>query len=781
MTEFFTEQPADDGDGMIELLIEQPIVSEDGPRRDFARQVAKWIRTQPIAYQAIAGQPTAAKRARDPKVAQTASRQATADHPTAANRSSPVPRGHVAGIYGSRGSGKTSFLFTLLEELRACGGSAMVLPTAKEESLPRAIFKPSETRAKDGLLLMLLEHLNEQYPQRPDVDADHSKRIMKRIQETEVLTKETAPFLEYAKEVSPSDERLVHRYVEVLTKAATTTVSLRSDFSELLRLRASEQERLVLFIDDVDLQPHRALELLELVYLFLDRPGIFVVLAADKPLLLQAVDGELRRRRMHRPGLGAALFAKYVPYSWPLPVPSEAERLDMLSLFPSWLDDATKKILAIEKYEHDVRQRRSAGGRSHPEPREKAWPPDDPEVISEMQAARWFLPEAYRDIKAVRNALQIIEKSSPSRGEGHLGDVVAGKYPGLGLRREVAPLFVLLLIMFDRRWPELQVAFHFERSASDFVAMLEDLYRSGKSPAAKLKACKNALRALGVSEHVFVGDDVLHALFRLGEVLYSWSRLNAEAAVVELALVITFSGNTDAPSRFRELWLGTLTDRQVHLDLRRFAPSGKPDSGEQVGRAVAHAMEKLPELIGTTGRLWLGAEAPSSFLAWLGFWLDYRRPVVAVNAKTLVSVEVAGRLDPPDRGQIYALCVREWVREASGSKDACVIFDFFGRSVPDDAPKLAAASGASEAALCCRLLYSGGSDFNFGDVEAILLDVLELLTELRQRGVSTLHVGMVMPDVVAFALGRQLKSRGLAIVLYEFIGARYERAIALEE
>lgn len=753
---------------MTEFLTEQPIVSEEGPRRELARKVADWICTQPI------NSPTSSSPHAIPT---TSSPGPTAVQP------SPAPRGHVAGIYGSRGSGKTSFLFTLLKELRSRDDvSTLALPSAERESLPRAIFRPSETRAQDGLLLMLLDHLREQYSREGTDAADgRSAEFEKCIQKAEVLIKEMRPFLEYAKDTSPSDTRLEDHYVKLLRDAATTTSTIRAAFVGFLKLRIPETGRLVLLIDDVDLQPHRALELLELVYLFLDRPGVFVVLAADKPLLLQAVDGELRRRHMHRAGLGAALLAKYVPYSWPLPVLSEAERLDMLSLSPPWSGGAAEAMLAAAAYERGARQEHSAGRRGYYEPLEKRWPPSDPEVISAEQAVRWFLPETHRDIKAVRNAIRVIEETFSFRSRQDLSGVIAVKYPDLGLQRELVPQFVLLLVMFDLRWPELQILLHFERSVSDLMGLLEELYSSSKSPLAQLKACKSVLRALGVGEHVFVGVDVPRALFRLGAIRYSWSRLSAEATVAERALFITFFGKTDALSRFRALLPEALTDRQADLDLRSFAPSGKPDSGEQVRRAVAHAMDQLPELIGTTERLWLGAEAPSSFLAWLGFWLDYRRPVVAINAKTLASVEVPGRLDPPDRGQIYALCVREWVREASGSKDACVIFDFFGRSVPDDAPKLAAASGDSEAALCCRLLYSGGSDFDFGDVAAILLDVLELLTELRQRGVTTLHVGLVMPDVVAFSLGRQLKSRGLAIVLYEFIGARYERAIVLEE
>lgn len=743
MTEFITEQPivSKEGLGLTEFITEQPAVSEKGPMRELARRVAEWICTQPISP----------------------------------SQSSPAPRGHVAGVYGARGSGKTSFLFMLLAELSKCDHvSTLALPTAKRESLPRAIFRPSETRAQDGLLLLLLDHLREQYSGCGiDPDEGRSAKFEREIEKAEVLVKETRPFLEYVKDTSPSDARLEDHYVKLLRDAATATSSIRAAFAGFLTLRIPEAGRFVFLVDDVDLQPHRALELLEIVYLFMERPEVFVVLAADKPLLLRAVDKELRRRHMHRAGLGAALLAKYVPYGWPLPVPSESERLDMLSLSSPWLDDAAEKMLESARRKRGNMYARHSGSY---DPDDVEWPPRDPEVISLSEAKHWFLPETYRAVKATQNAIAALDRGLLAQGSD-----IFSRYSHTGLRGELIPQFVLLLVMVDVRWPELQLFSSFERSVADVRDRLQALYGAASMPLAPVRAHEPALCALGVSDLALFENDVPLALFRLGAVLYSWSRLSAEATVTEHALFITFFGNADATSTFSSLWPEALMDRQAHLDLRGFAPGGRPAEGKQIGMAVERAMELLPELIGTTGRLWLGAEAPSSFLAWLGFWLDYRRPVVAVNAKTLVPVEVPGRLDPPDRGQIYTPCIREWVGEASAPKHASVIFDFFGRSASDDPAKLAVASGAPHESLCGRLLYAGGRDFAFGDVEDILLDVLELLTELRQRGVTTLHVGLVMPDVVAFALGRQLKSRGLSIVLYEFIGARYERAIVLEE
>jgi RecA/RadA recombinase len=729
---------------MTQFLTEQPIVSEEGePRRILARQLAEWIHRQPIGSE----------------------------------QKHPVPRGYVAGVYGARGSGKTSFLFTLLHEIRKEheGSASLILPSSSDEHVRHAVFKPSDIRSQDGLLLMLLQHLERNYagPSCSDSTGAHTGPAAE-IRRNEILAKDLTSFLAYEKDIAPSSKHLRETHLQLHDDASTTTIAIQKSFCSFIEERKCDDRRLIVFIDDVDLQPSRALELLEILYLFLDLPGVFVILAADKPLLLYSIDQELKRRGTRKPGLASALLAKYVPYGWSLPLPNEAERFQMLSLSPPWSGGAAEQILKSA-----AQQPRPQRDHRDDDDDDDDWPPAPPEIILLEQAIRRFLPDTYRNIKALKNVLLSIEKNF-SGDPVRFDDALAERYPDTGLRRELLPKFILLLHIIDVRWPDLHLLSAFERSGEDTLNALRSLYELGPWSLVPSDNDMAVLHALGAEPHS--ANDVRHPLYRLAEIHYSWRSLNAEAPSIDRVLFISFYGNADAPNTFRALWPDVLMDRVEHLDLRRFAPAGRPE-GRQVRDAVMQAQEELPKLIGTTDRLWLGAEAPFSFLAWFGFWLDHRRLVVAANAKTLTLLEVPGKLDPPDRARIYAPCSLKWMADRTGSQHACVIFDFLGSSTPDDLgafPLLTSESVGQEAPLRCRLVYSGGSDFNFDDVEAILLDVLELLTELRERGVATMHVGLIMPNVVAFALGRQLKSRGLTIVLYERMGATYERAIELE-
>ncbi|MEZ4363818.1 MAG: P-loop NTPase fold protein [Kofleriaceae bacterium] len=750
---------------MKEFLTEQPVISGEGPRRDLARQVAEWIHTQPIA-----------------------------------NKDLPARRGHVAGIYGSRGSGKTSFLLTLLEALRERSKlesqgitsddpaqrehrSVLVLPTAEGVHSHQAIFKPSETRAQDGLLLMLVDHLCQQYPPLAETASESNGKAVESIKKAEIQTKEIKPFLEYAKETSPSDASLERKYVALLTAAATTTATIRSEFAELLGVLCP-QGRLVLFIDDVDLQPHRALELLELLHLFLDRPNVFIIVAADKQLLLHAIDQEIKRNRTHQAGLAAALLSKYVPYSWHLPVPTREEFKDKL-LMPWWSSDRLSSLLRP-----NLGSSRSDEGNGT--------------VVDARTALEGVWPTTYREINALVNVLRAwrlrIVPNAPLDNSDDVAfhDAIEARYNGefgLGLPRPLAPPYLTLLAAVDTRWPDLGLLEALECEPARLMSALSSQWF--KDPEIPTPAPSQDI-SLELPVLTTLRDENLYSPARRGqarrvlwhvvEVLEAWRKVNAAAGIAERFLFVTLHSNANVLNTFRPLWESQLTEEEAsraHLDLHTFARAGMPN-GEQVREAVEHARPLLDDLVRSRGRLWLCAVAPLSLMAWLGASMDYNRPVVAWNAGEFAALDVPLRLQPLDRGGYYDVTdAPRWVGEHHDGH-ANVIFDFLGRSVAHQLEAFPPRGGradndiAHNSILGCRLVYHGGNNFNFDDVEAILVDVLELLGELRERGVTTLHVGMDMPNVVAFALGRQLSSRGLTIVLYELIGARYERSVTLE-
>lgn len=746
---------------MTMLHSEQPIISADGPRRQLAKQIADWIREQPIE----------------------------------SDDTSPAPRGHVAGIYGGRGSGKTSFLYTLLNELASIAEKPAFSATSNEPLLivPKhkgrnALFRPAETRARDGLMMMLVAHLKEAYAAGHGVREDDAERVRAEIKHIEVELRDTARILDFLKEVSPSGNKLKDAYADTLFNVATGTGKLRELFSKLLqgltRIElGAPKAKLVLLIDDIDLQPKRALELLELLHLFLDLPQVFIVVTADKPLLLQALSDELDRRQGKRSGLAAALLAKYVPYSWNLPIPTWEDQDDSLRrcLGPWWNAAALEHLHRWS---------------------EAASPAPKNPIIQEAEALQGVQPRTYRQIKALENVLRGWETTWIQSERTHWEEedrrrfwqALDARYnranrerPAMGLLSGLVPAFLGLLACVDVQWPDLGVLEALELEPDRLMRALELLVEPTNQQVPTPEFLELPILAALHDSSRFSPEQrgrARHALLHLANVLRSWRSLNAEASPGDHFLFVSFYGDANAPQTFRSVWGNVLSDTEAegaHLDLREYAPDGRPN-GQQVQKAVDEAARTwLARLRETPGRITLCAEAPLSFLVWLGHLVDHRRPVVAWNARDQHPFDVPEKLDPPDRGGIYDTCSVQWGSEPTRAHCAHVLLDLLGRSSEGD---LSAFPPPDEEEptppLECRLIYLGGSASVLDYADRILLDLLELLSELRSLGVYVLHLGLIMPDVVAFAVGRQLKSRGFTVVLYERMGARYEPSITLE-
>lgn len=739
---------------MTKLHSEQPIISPDGPRRQLARQIDAWIREQPIE----------------------------------SDDTSPAPRGHVAGIYGGRGSGKTSVLYTLLEELQSIAREQASSPTSDDPPLmipkPKgrdAVFRPAETRTRDGLMMMVVAHLRDAYAaSNGPIDAESARTGIKHL---EVELQDTARILDFLKDISPSSNRLKDAYAETLFNVATGTNKLREHFSKLLEgLTCVEQyarkAKLVLLIDDIDLQPQRALELLEILHLFLDLPQVFILVAADKALLIQAIDLELKRRDVHRQGLAAALLAKYVPYSWDLPVAALEDLSKGLQRdHRSWWNLPTlEELLRLQT--------------------ESPFP-----VVSAPQALRNVGPQTYRQFKALENTLRswetrLVPNMAGARleNEADLHRAVDARYDKtgedqsrLGLLPPLTAAFLVLLACVDVQWPDLGVLEALELEPDRLVHALQLLAEPASQQAPTSEFLELPILAALHDSSRFSPEQrgrARHALVHLANVLRSWRTLNAGAAPDEHFLFVSFYGDANAPQTFRSLWDNVLSDTEAeraHLDLREYAPDGRP-SGQQVHRAVDEAARAwLARLRETPGRITLCAEAPLSFLVWLGHLINHRRPVVAWNARDLLAFDVPEKLEAPDRGGQYDACSVQWRAEPRRARRANLILDFLGRSTEDDLSAFPPPEEDEPAPwLECRLIYLGGSASVFDYADRILLDTLELLSELKRLGVTTLHLGLIMPDVVAFAVGRQLKSRGFTVVLYERKGASYQRSLTLE-
>lgn len=200
--------------------------------------------------------------------------------------------GWVAGVYGGRGTGKTSFLWTLVDELKQrterakqkAGEAPCVMPAI--EHAKDALLIPAATRDHDDLLFLLLKHVEQVYgndgtcrDQRTRGAAQERSKGRGSEEGHEVLHRL------HARGRARQRSRRPCRGVQ--DDVATTTKTLRQSFTEILKLLSEPRGPgfgvLPLFIDDIDLQPQRALELLEIVHLFLNVPGVVVMTARSRP------------------------------------------------------------------------------------------------------------------------------------------------------------------------------------------------------------------------------------------------------------------------------------------------------------------------------------------------------------------------------------------------------------------------------------------------------------------------------------------------------------------
>lgn len=262
--------------------------------------------------------------------------------------------GQVLGLYGGRGTGKTSALLTLLSILRKQNLERRdknkddrkktiewLVPQSADDpdgsgnfTSQRQLFAPEFSRTGDDLLFMLLAYLEKWYPVQesfPRSTRPCKGTPLAKIQHAEVRRHQPKEFISFEANASVSAQELPRRLVRSQVQESRSTERMIGWFQELFDKLTKGETRLVLLIDDLDLQPHRALELLELIHLFVLQKKVIVVLAADEDLLIHNVAASLSKRNdgavtpiHHR--LARAMLQKWVPTVFHLPRPTVTER-----------------------------------------------------------------------------------------------------------------------------------------------------------------------------------------------------------------------------------------------------------------------------------------------------------------------------------------------------------------------------------------------------------------------------------------------------------------------
>jgi hypothetical protein len=248
---------------------------------------------------------------------------------------------NVVGLLGARGLGKTSYLRTLAKRAREKGLPLPILSGKKPHSDP--LFQPSRLDRVDDLFSDLLEHLKLYGG--PNVD-DH----IQTIHGLQARRNRPDDFRKAANEEAGSRERLAAKLGEEARQAGQITQKIREAIGGLCdAIRQGRRGPLLLLIDDLDLQPERALRLLDILQTYFHQPEIqvVVVLAADGDLLAESVAEGLKRYQS-QPDLAWWHLQKLIPIRFHLPMwaPERgfAEHLwpdpapDSLPLARLWLD-----------------------------------------------------------------------------------------------------------------------------------------------------------------------------------------------------------------------------------------------------------------------------------------------------------------------------------------------------------------------------------------------------------------------------------------------------------
>jgi hypothetical protein len=721
-----------------------------------------------------------------------------------------LPRGWVAGMYGGRGSGKTSLLLTLVEILRKHQSDTererpkCVLPNLEDEHRDQALFMPSATRLYDDSLFLLLDHLERRGGGEP------AAKEIARARQAEVQRKDTARFIEYERDVSISSADMPTRLMKVHRAVARTTFELKDSFNGLVRALtgapAGKNPVLPLFIDDLDLQPHRALEVLEIVHLFLNVPGVVVIIAADKDLLLHAIERALKDRGIKKPGLAGALLAKYVPYEWALPTPPEEERFGLLwgqsdedpygQLRRWWPEDASVGLRAAEA------RLRSQGEYQATRRQEHDAPPDEDEK-AEALARRFiqpFLPVTYRGIVALHNRLSaqhdrfaaLGSHEDPAAGSAPLREHLRRRYTLKVDRRLLAP-FLSILMAIDVRWPELGLIEALEAHPADLEQALESLLRSDVEEPRTQWTRRDEMPLLDnlVGAPRLGGRDLGQAkrlIVQLGRIWKEW----APGGEVPKVIFLAVSQVADAVEAAKEVWrseFGESEIRRWHVDLRPIAPGPKFSPKDlRDARDLARRLIEERGVASVGGEIEIYAKVQRSLAVWLGWEIRELHRVTVFNIQGSQIAPFPGPSTPVRyRGREKYEVLSYKPREASSDEavpaaDAIVLIDLTGRTMPEQLDQFYTQRGGDKVACKERgrlVLGDAGHHIKPGELVPILDDIIEHIGRLRTNGVQRVHLAFDGLDVVAIFLGQQLKSQDMKISLYEWYTNHYEHVFDL--
>ena len=212
----------------------------------------------------------------------------------------------TVAVQGDWGSGKTSFMMLIREELEA-----KVLPVWFNT------WQFSQFNLGDRLPLLLVSRLTAALGLK-GIQVDSIKSSLRTLGGVLFRVGLSAANTVTGLDVSGAAEAAIHSSEEDVTEAVST---LKSRFQDCVKqaLKEKKKERVVIFVDDLDrLAPARAVELLEVLKLFLDCDKCVFLLAIDYAVVSQGI------RQKYGESLGTdkgrSFFDKIIQVPFKMPV-----------------------------------------------------------------------------------------------------------------------------------------------------------------------------------------------------------------------------------------------------------------------------------------------------------------------------------------------------------------------------------------------------------------------------------------------------------------------------
>lgn len=208
---------------------------------------------------------------------------------------------NVYSILGSRGSGKTSAIFTLKEKIAERNKNDIILPIVMPEVIPEG----TETL---GWILASLEKVVNECTKK-EQERNNNGIFSACHGEYEKLANmyEEVKELCYSRQVSTSGKTIsddLFRNERKNQSGYEFSLKLTMFWEELVRMIKKETPRdekeplIYLIFDDVDLNPERALEICSTIVKYLSHPNLIIILTADEQLLYDVIlDSMLRKMK----------------------------------------------------------------------------------------------------------------------------------------------------------------------------------------------------------------------------------------------------------------------------------------------------------------------------------------------------------------------------------------------------------------------------------------------------------------------------------------------------